>query len=202
MHRLCSHRLMGAGSVGIMQSDFTRRAIMPVHIAAENGGRRRMSSHDAGKKDCNGEKGRGETIALGVKCRIWDFSQQLCPIYASHWLEPSQTCLCADVGELWEHVFFFFFKAEALTWDVQLELVGVTQIFLVTQTNDTDMERIQRQNLRHVVFQTTIWLIFYWEKIMMHLHRLLGLSQGEMHSQPWEIAPHHHIYFRCNFMNH
>ena len=54
------------------------------------------------------EEREGETIALGVKCRILDFSQQCCSIYASHWQQPSQTCLCADVGELWEHVFFFF----------------------------------------------------------------------------------------------
>lgn len=85
----------------------------PVHGAAEDASRTRMSSHamTEGKKGSQQrKKERRETIALGVKCRIWDFSQQCCSIYASRWQQPSQTCLCADVGELWEHVFFLSFS--------------------------------------------------------------------------------------------
>lgn len=130
-HWLCNHRLMGTGSDGIMQSDFTCRAIMPVHIAAVNGGRR-VSSRDMTEERRDHSRDRGETIGLGVKCRILDFSQQCCSIYASRWQQPSQTCLCADVGELWEHVFFFF-PGQGTGLGCWAELVGVTQISSVMQ---------------------------------------------------------------------
>lgn len=95
-HWHCNHKLMRAGSGT---------------TSMYHGGWRRMSSNITTERVRERERERGgggwDTIVLGVKCGILDFSQQFCSIYASHWQQPSQTCLCADVEELWEYVFFF-----------------------------------------------------------------------------------------------
>lgn len=132
---------MAAGSAGIMQADFTWWAIVPVHVAAVNGGRGGMSSHDMTERRRDHKRERGETIALGVKCRILDFSQQCCSIDASHWQQPSQTCLCADVGELWEHVFFLSFFFWPRHWLGMLSWAGGGYSNILSDANDPLMMR-------------------------------------------------------------
>lgn len=95
-YRLCNRKLMGAGIGGIMQSDLTRRAIKPAHIAAANGGRRIMGSRDMTEErhDNTERKRERKTIGPGVKWRILEFSEQRCSIYASLAAAQSNMPLC------------------------------------------------------------------------------------------------------------
>lgn len=72
-HWLCNRRLMGAGSDGIMQSDFTWWTIKLVHITAMNGGRRIMSSHDmTERRDHSREREQRERGNNSSWCKVQD----------------------------------------------------------------------------------------------------------------------------------
>lgn len=104
------------GLVTLTQSDVARWVIGPASVTDQDSGggadtpEKRHREREGGKtvSERQGETARGrKTKALWRSSEFLDFSQKCCPVYASHWLEQSQTCLCADVGELWEHVFFY-----------------------------------------------------------------------------------------------
>lgn len=65
-------------------------------------------------------------------------------VCASHWQQPSQTCLCADVRELWKHVFFCFFPlTESLVVNTERSLCLNTVMKMLLQQEEEITDRFQ-----------------------------------------------------------